>query len=539
MVCETASAVSILSVSPRQATFLSRRACYRLLITSINTAGGGDELNRPLGGVAPAPGPAATSVRRSERLRRGRGSRANQSDVGGAITRVKRVEEKSNMCGRLGNNTLEVLMRRWTRRGLVRISKYWFVMVSFAVGVAATVVLHNWFWSPHQTNPSFSGSEIDLQIVPKGTRLLVQWNPQSLAVLQGYSGLLMVQDGGRQVRVPLDRQQLRAGNTSYTPTNEWAEFRLEIYRDGNHYSGEAMALATGLKAKDAVPADTPLVQAVPRPRGSTSQFAPGVETRQLREFAPPTLFAATNTSTSAILEESPPNINPARNKTALNFFLDDPEHPSPKAGNGLLQDVLRPNSEPIPLPVSATSPDRSERLGTRSSRGSTISPGVESPQLREFSRPPLSAATNSSAPATVEEIPASIKPAQNSTAVIFPTVDSKHPSPVSEVPLPRSEVGKLTIRTYDGTILDAACDTLTEVRVPNEHQYCAVSAATAMFAIRLGDGQTLQFDSVGNLRAQNAKIKNQWVAKTIAGKKIHATVTGVIAGKDLIVLSVE
>jgi hypothetical protein len=57
MVCETASAVSILSVSPRQATFLSRRACYRLLITSINTAGGGDELNRPLGGVAPAPGP--------------------------------------------------------------------------------------------------------------------------------------------------------------------------------------------------------------------------------------------------------------------------------------------------------------------------------------------------------------------------------------------------------------------------------------------------------------------------------------------------
>jgi hypothetical protein len=38
-------------------TFLSRRACYRLLITSINTAGGGYELNRPLGGVAPAPGP--------------------------------------------------------------------------------------------------------------------------------------------------------------------------------------------------------------------------------------------------------------------------------------------------------------------------------------------------------------------------------------------------------------------------------------------------------------------------------------------------
>jgi hypothetical protein len=398
-------------------------------------------------------------------------------------------------------------MRRWTRRGLGRISRHWFVVVSFAAGVAGTVVLHNWLWPPHQTNPSFSGSEINLQILPKGTRLFVQWNPQSLAILQGYSGLLTVQDGGRQVRVPLDRQQLRAGNTSYTPTSEWAEFHLEIYRDGNHYSGEAMALATGLKAKEnAVRVDTALVHAVPRPtsealplplsaassdrserlggrssRGST--VSPGVENRQLREFSRPPLSTATDTGTSVIVEESPPDINLARNKTALIFSLGDPEHPSP--------------------------------------------------------RPTLSAATNTSTSAIVEDSPAGIKPAQNSTAVIFPAVDSKHPSPVAEVPLPRSKVGNVTIRTYDGIILDAACDTLTEVRVPDEHQYCALSAATAMFAIRLGDGQTLRFDSVGNLRAQNAKIKNQWVAKTIAGKKIHATVTGVIAGGDLIVLSVQ
>ncbi|HEY7391068.1 MAG TPA: hypothetical protein VH640_21300 [Bryobacteraceae bacterium] len=149
------------------------------------------------------------------------------------------------------------------------------------------------------------------------------------------------------------------------------------------------------------------------------------------------------------------------------------------------------------------------------------------------------AAINTGAPAIVEESPAGIKPAQNSTAVIFPPVDSKYRSPVAEAPLPQNKVGKSTIRTYGGIILDAACNTPTEIRAPDEHQYCAVSAATATFAIRLGDGQTLRFDSVGNLRAQNAKVKNQWVAKTLAGKKIHATVTGIIAGENLVVLSVE
>jgi hypothetical protein len=338
-----------------------------------------------------------------------------------------------------------------------------------------------------------------------------------------------VQDGGRQVRVPLDRQQLRAGSTSYTPTSEWAEFRLEIYRDGNHYSGEAMALATGLKAKEVIPARSS--------RGST--ISPGVDHPQLREFSYPTLFAATNTSAPAIVEESPPGIKLAQNETKVIFSPDAPENPGPKVDNGLLQDVPRPNSEERPLPLGAASSDRSERLGARPSGGSMISPGVNNPQLRGFSGPTPLAAINTGAPAIVEESPAGIKPAQNSTAVIFPPVDSKYRSPVAEAPLPQNKVGKSTIRTYGGIILDAACNTPTEIRAPDEHQYCAVSAATATFAIRLGDGQTLRFDSVGNLRAQNAKVKNQWVAKTLAGKKIHATVTGIIAGENLVVLSVE
>jgi hypothetical protein len=169
------------------------------------------------------------------------------------------------------------------------------------------------------------------------------------------------------------------------------------------------------------------------------------------------------------------------------------------------------------------------------SRDLTIYPGVEEPRLRESSNPTSSGAINTSAQESLEKSPATIDPDQNNTAPI-----SRSDSQMPEVPLPSSQIGKLTFRTYDGIILDATCRTITEVTVPDDqHKDCAISADTAMFAIRLGDGRTLRFDSVGNLRAQNAKFKNRWVDKTVAGKKIRAKVTGAIAGDGLIVASVE
>ena len=377
---------------------------------------------------------------------------------------------------------------RWTRDGFVRVSGYWLVIASFAAGIAAPVLLHTWLWPSHQVSPSLSGNEIRLQVQPKGTRLLVQWNPQSLPVLQGDSGLLTVQDGGRQVRVPLGRRQLRAGSTSYTPTSEWAEFRLEIYRDGNHYSGEAMALSTGVRAKEkAAPARSALVHNVHRPNSKmplSAESSNQSERFGVRPFRGPTIspgvelppLPATNTSGSPILEEHPSNISLVQNNTAV------------------------------------SSPSGSRDL--------TIYPGVEEPRLRESSNPTLSGAINTSAQESLEKSPATIDPDQNSTALISRS-DSQHPISVPEVPLPNS-VGKLTFRRYNGIMIDATCRTLTEVTVPDDqHKDCAISAATVIFAIRLGDGRTLRFDSVGNLRAQNAKIKNRWVAKTIAGKKFE------------------
>jgi hypothetical protein len=268
-----------------------------------------------------------------------------------------------------------------------------------------------------------------------------------------------------------------------------------------------MALSTGVRAKEkAAPARSALVHNVHRPNSKmplSAESSNQSERFGVRPFRGPTIspgvelppLPATNTSGSPILEEHPSNISLVQNNTAV------------------------------------SSPSGSRDL--------TIYPGVEEPRLRESSNPTLSGAINTSAQESLEKSPATIDPDQNNTALISRS-DSQHPISVPEVPLPSSKIGKLTFRTYDGIILDATCRTLTEVTVPDDqHKDCAISAATVMFAIRLGDGRTLRFDSVGNLRAQNAKLKNRWVAKTVAGKKIRAKVTGAIAGDGLIVASVE
>jgi hypothetical protein len=338
---------------------------------------------------------------------------------------------------------------RWTRDVFVRVSGYWLVIVSFAAGISAPVLLHTWLWPSRQAPSSLSGNEIHLQVHPKGNRLLVQWNPQSLPVLQGDSGLLTVQDGGRQVRVPLGRRQLRAGSTSYTPTSEWAEFRLEIYHDGNHYSGEAMALSTGVRTKEkATPVRSPLVHNVHRPNSEMPLSAKSSNQSVrfgVRPFRGPTIspgvelptLPATNTSGSPILEEHPSHISLVQN-------------------------------------TAVSSPSGSRDL--------TIYPEVEEPRLRESSNPTRSGAINTSAQESLEKSPATIDPDQNNTALISRS-DSQHPIWVPEVPLPSSKIGKLTFRKYDGIILDATCRTLTEVTVlDDQHKDCAILPRCLQYA---------------------------------------------------------
>ena len=74
----------------------------------------------------------------------------------------------------------------------------------------------------------------------------------------------------------------------------------------------------------------------------------------------------------------------------------------------------------------------------------------------------------------------------------------------------------------------------------NPGQTCSVSSNTSQFALKLEDGRTLRFDSVGNVRAQDAiKNKKKWNEAAGAGKPIRAKVMGFMTGDKLLVTSIN
>lgn len=75
---------------------------------------------------------------------------------------------------------------------------------------------------------------------------------------------------------------------------------------------------------------------------------------------------------------------------------------------------------------------------------------------------------------------------------------------------------------------------------PDQAQSCPVSANTSQFGLKMNDGRTVRFDSVGNQRAQEAlKNKKKWTTASTSGKPIHAKVSGVLSGDKLTVMSID
>lgn len=157
--------------------------------------------------------------------------------------------------------------------------------VGLAVGLACGLFFGHSIWQsrpvpvlPYRPNLTEANSGVHLELHSTGSAVKVQWNPASPAVAQGFSGILTVRDGARQLQIPLDRRQLTAGSTVYYPESGWVEVRLEVYRDGTHFTGETVAMATGVK--EAV-AQVPLTETqVPI---SKRERSPGRKTRTTRQ----------------------------------------------------------------------------------------------------------------------------------------------------------------------------------------------------------------------------------------------------------------
>ena len=120
----------------------------------------------------------------------------------------------------------------------------------------------------------------------------------------------------------------------------------------------------------------------------------------------------------------------------------------------------------------------------------------------------------------------------------------------------RSTMNDMQTQKFKGTLVDAACSpSSTQETAPAESSKtkksekanrvarvdqgssCPPSANTNQFALKTNDGKLLKFDSVGNLRAQEAMKNKKWSEH--ADKPIHAKVNGLITGETLTVLSLD
>ena len=118
-----------------------------------------------------------------------------------------------------------------------------------------------------------------------------------------------------------------------------------------------------------------------------------------------------------------------------------------------------------------------------------------------------------------------------------------------------SAANKVATRTYKGDLVTANCaggsNSQAKARPAKNSgeadraaaagdQGCSVSASTSQFALKTKDGRTLPFDTVGNLRTQDAlKNRKKWASAASSGKTIQAKVNGIENDGKLTVLSVH
>ncbi len=111
---------------------------------------------------------------------------------------------------------------------------------------------------------------------------------------------------------------------------------------------------------------------------------------------------------------------------------------------------------------------------------------------------------------------------------------------------------EMKTQSYSGTLMDASCagssaapstaaSASADRSAPSaDTPSCPVSASTTQFAIKLKDGQTAKFDSVGNMRAQEAfKMHKKWSDSASASKPVRVKVSGVMSGDKLTVVSIN
>jgi hypothetical protein len=90
------------------------------------------------------------------------------------------------------------------------------------------MVLHRRAPAPVQRVQAVSQPAIGLYVQHDGPALRLRWNPDTAAIRDAHSGVLVIADGARQSRLELKQPDLRTGVASYWPESREVIFRLAL-----------------------------------------------------------------------------------------------------------------------------------------------------------------------------------------------------------------------------------------------------------------------------------------------------------------------
>jgi protein TonB len=207
--------------------------------------------------------------------------------------------------------------------------------------------------------PASAASQIGLTAHATIGGIAVAWNRESAVVKQSASGTLTIHDGDASRQLTLDRNQLLDGSAVYVPRTGQVDFRLEIYRDRDHFTGESLSVATGVTPTPVAP---PAVQPAPAPTVRVPRnpiVSPPVETGSsrgnIRELAAPTQPKQSPTVIA------PPQLSPSTAATGatgsalqgLSTTLSAPQPPAPSPAATPSTPPARTPSPAAPAPVTS------------------------------------------------------------------------------------------------------------------------------------------------------------------------------------------
>jgi TonB family protein len=270
------------------------------------------------------------------------------------------------------------------------------------------------------------GRPLSLDVHEDGKRLVVSWSPNAPAVQTGTEGVLLINDGGRQLFIALTRDQLRQGRAIYIPVTGQLTFELQVNSLGQGLTTEALNVLNGASAMrgDSAWSTTPV--APPSLAPPVPQPAALPPARQPAASAP--AVSAQASKPASLQSASSSNVPPA---SVAPVKVDRPVPAAQETASAPTQQPIRPPaSEPAAQDRADLQTHPAENAPRLSAPPKPVavkpSPAQEQP-VAKLSEPPKST------PAPAVPVPTAPPPAKLEPTVIASTAAQAPAAPVESL----------------------------------------------------------------------------------------------------------